>query len=845
MKKLFTLTLLALLCISTRGLAQSGDYQGIEISFNKSASTETNFMNVTVTVKDLDGNAISGVTAEPVSWAASDLINSSMGSTAALSWTEKVLIGGRYSNNNYPSAASQDFVIKISGLRTDFAFNKAEVDLYGCNQSGASVNSSKISISCAIQTGNAADNLSAFVSSTGNKINGSQEGGLYHKVATMTSTTNKTVAENEDLYVKVTIQKTADGDGTKCRPSFRTVKLSLIPMHAVTYQVVDATTSQQLASLTKDEEEGSTITTFPDELYRNAFYTYTDVPSTMVDEPKTITISATLKDNIPVQYTTDATNPIYYNLNIRSKYLVYNSSATGEVTLQTTSEPFNAAASWAFIGNPYDGFRVINNEKGTDYNLIYTSVVTGGNQNNNNISFQTTADAGNKVWLIDTNNNGFVLRMKENTNIYFHHDSGKNFLRTCSKTEWSAVHNDEGSTLVASSDEELLQSLYDNLKDVYFGDGLGKYQWNGSGTAEEARANINGAGMALAVHATSSYKELYDALLDIQDNITINQPTSGYYRIKSKFNEETGYYLSCENIISGDDKFAKQTTEIDEKTIFYIEVGNTNSTIKSYSTGYCFGSGSRSNYTDVTDTPRKWTFSDGYNKGTYQLTSTYDGSNILYGWSGKDNTAKADRNGSVDTNGHTDWILEPVTSLPLETTDDGYTSFSAPVAVTIPDNCYAYIATSEGTDVINMTKVTGNVAANTGMIISTDGIEIAGPLSFEIAESGTEYSNLLVANVAAANVSTTNNYFFGQVSGNYVFTLLTGDTYTLTGHKAYLHLNGSAARLSINWGGDDATGLSELSNENIKLNDGKYYQNGTVIVVRNGVKYNVAGQTIK
>ena len=167
--------------------------------------------------------------------------------------------------------------------------------------------------------------------------------------------------------------------------------------------------------------------------------------------------------------------------------------------------------------------------------------------------------------------------------------------------------------------------------------------------------------------------------------------------------------------------------------------------------------------------------------------------------------------------------------------------------MTIPDNCYAYIATSEGTDVINMTKVTGNVAANTGMIISTDGIEIAGPLSFEIAESGTEYSNLLVANVAAANVSKADNYFFGQVSGNYVFTKLSGDGdyYTLPGHKAYLNLSGNAARLSINWGGDDATGLSELSNEVIKLNDGKYYQNGTVIVVRNGVKYNVAGQTIK
>ena len=94
-------------------------------------------------------------------------------------------------------------------------------------------------------------------------------------------------------------------------------------------------------------------------------------------------------------------------------------------------------------------------------------------------------------------------------------------------------------------------------------------------------------------------------------------------------------------------------------------------------------------------------------------------------------------------------------------------------------------------------------------------------------------------------ISTTNNYFFGQVGGNYVFTLLSGDTYTLPGHKAYLNLSGTSARLSINWGSDDSTGLNELSNENVKLNDGKYYQNGAVVIVRNGVKYNVAGQTIK
>ena len=223
MKKLFTL--LTMLCISTGLWAQSSNYSGIEISFNKSAANVADFMSVTVVVTDFNGNAISNVTAEPVSPSASNLINSSMGGAEALTWTEKVLIGDRYSLNNYNSAQSQDYVFKISGLRTGFAFNKAEVDLYGCNQAGAMVSSNSIAISCSIQTGNAENNLSDFVSSTGNNINGSQEGGLWHKVTTMSRTSSKTVGENEDLYVKVTIQKTNDS-GTKCRPSFRTVRLS-------------------------------------------------------------------------------------------------------------------------------------------------------------------------------------------------------------------------------------------------------------------------------------------------------------------------------------------------------------------------------------------------------------------------------------------------------------------------------------------------------------------------------------------------------------------------------------------------------------------------------------------
>ena len=73
--------------------------------------------------------------------------------------------------------------------------------------------------------------------------------------------------------------------------------------------------------------------------------------------------------------------------------------------------------------------------------------------------------------------------MKENMNIYFHHDNTHQLLRTCSKTEWSAVHNDAGSTVVFASDEDVLVALYNDLQYVFFGESIGQHTWSGSGTS--------------------------------------------------------------------------------------------------------------------------------------------------------------------------------------------------------------------------------------------------------------------------------------------------------------------------------------------------------------------------
>ena len=370
------------------------------------------------------------------------------------------------------------------------------------------------------------------------------------------------------------------------------------------------------------------------------------------------------------------------------------------------------------------------------------------------------------------------------------------------------------------------------------------------------RYNLTGGYVGYAGHERDMLENISDGYSESNlalarnmiENYALNMPKAGtFLRLKGA---TSGMYVKYGEKVNSQYPMGNA----DEDAIFYYDGEH----LLSYNSGIYWGvkggetgvGGSNWDWTEVGGTGTTITFAESNTAGRYfiKLQTIYSEfpDILLY-----DRTTYCDRGAFNGTSGVTDerytWTLEEVESLPLSIAAESYTSFSSPVPVTIPDNCYAYIATSKGTGVINMTKVTGNVPANTGLIISTNGV--AQDLDFTICttDNPTDVSgNKLVANVAADNVSKADNYFFGQVSGNYVFTKLSGDGdyYTLPGHKAYLNLGGNAARLSINWGGDDATGLMELNNENIKLNDGKYYQNGKIVIIKNGIRYNLSGQTL-
>ena len=604
------------------------------------------------------------------------------------------------------------------------------------------------------------------------------------------------------------------------------------PSYTVTYVVKDGSDNTLFTSDPVPTTLGANITTLPAEYQLTNFYTYNTVDVTISSTGNTnVVFTATPKASPLVKYTADTSNPYYYNLNIRSMYLVYNSEATGEVTLQASSEPFNANASWAFIGEPYAGFKVINKTKGTDYFLTYTSVVTGGNSgsdgSNNNVQFVPSAEFNNRYWIIENNNGGFCMRMKENTNIYFHHQSIKNstgYLRTCSVSEWSAVHNDAGSTIVASTDEEVLFALYDSMKDYTFGTAIGQYNTTNpsSVTNEGATSTISGVGTAIESSQTAAYADCYSALNTLAANIALVTPTAGFYRLK---NVATDKYLTA---ISG--PYGYTTTEKgvyangeanSAATVIRLYDKNSDGKLYMYNQGEGFG-WTAANKVDgcggvgyLSSNPDKYVnwlpgkaagqiaFAICYGNGTGGYASYLEqgiytadtDESVIAGTDYKDNKAQ--------------WVVEEATSVTVDLNSDDagnfYATFCAPFSYTVSD-ATAYTLTASG-DYLVPTEV-GTVPAGTPVLLK--GSSATATLTI----SGTDYAATpltdtgLTGTYLAKTIAGATDYVLGIYEGVVGFYHWNSDE--LGANRAYVAESTPVKGFAIDWSGE--TGINAIGN---------------------------------
>ena len=596
------------------------------------------------------------------------------------------------------------------------------------------------------------------------------------------------------------------------------------PSYTVTYKVKDGSDNILFTSDAVPTTLGANITTLPAEYQLTNFYEYNTVDVTIGASGNTdVVFTATPKAEPLVKYTADTSNPYYYNLNIRSQYLVYNSEATGQVTLQSTSEPFNANASWAFIGEPYAGFKVINKTKGTDYFLTYTSVVTGNNSGNNNIQFVEAGEFNNRYWIVDKNTGGFVLRMKENSNIYFHHDNNKKFLRTCSVAEWSGVHNDAGSTIVASTDEDVLIALYNSMKDYTFGTAFGQYNTTDPNivTNEQATSTIAGVGAAIASSMTAAYADCYSALNTLAANIALVTPTAGFYRLKNV--ATTGYlYATAASSYTSTDRYVYANgNNSGAETI--IQLVEHDGHLYMLNQGHEFGwIAESSTYSGQVG----YVKANGFDKYVNWLPGSAAGQiafAICYG-NGTGGYASYLTQGiyAVDTNDDAvirgidykadaaQWIVEAATevSVPLNNGGDGnyYATFCAPFSYTVADGATAYTLNESGNWLIP-SPIVGEVAAGTPVLLK-------GSLATATLTLGSESSSSIGTGTAL-----TGTYLAKTIDGaaDYVLGIDEGvvgfyhwDTSNLGANRAYVAGGADVKGFVINWG--DAVGIKSVDN---------------------------------
>ena len=122
-----------------------------------------------------------------------------------------------------------------------------------------------------------------------------------------------------------------------------------------------------------------------------------------------------------------------------------------------------------------------------------------------------------------------------------------------------------------------------------------------------------------------------------------------------------------------------------------------------------------------------------------------------------------------------------------------------------------------------------------------------------VGETPTEIEDLSVS-VAEGAATMTGTMARQSVNGKYgwnsvggAFSKATSDEVTIDPFRAYITISGGGlARVAARFVDNSVTGINEVSETQNVLNpDRKYIENGKIVIVKNGVKYNAAGQLLK
>ena len=196
--------ILSLMMLMTAFVVSTSAQNGVKLTFDKPGSA-TN--NITVHVTDVDGNALTGVTASLESTSCTEF---KTGSAAALSRATNSVLAP---NAGYPNTqnAQITYTFKIEGLSSDFVYGGTAVDVYALTGGGAAQGNTGSTIrewTIDVATGATEAGLASYTNLTGCDICtvSNKDGDLFHKAWEAEGTAAEGTST---LYVKVTLTKTA------------------------------------------------------------------------------------------------------------------------------------------------------------------------------------------------------------------------------------------------------------------------------------------------------------------------------------------------------------------------------------------------------------------------------------------------------------------------------------------------------------------------------------------------------------------------------------------------------------------------------------------------------------
>ncbi len=169
------------------------------------------------------------------------------------------------------------------------------------------------------------------------------------------------------------------------------------------------------------------------------------------------------------------------------------------------------------------------------------------------------------------------------------------------------------------------------------------------------------------------------------------------------------------------------------------------------------------------------------------------------------NNGFTDAGGSAPGLGY-NWVVEDVTSLPVTISAAGYATLYAPVALTIPEDVTAYVATVDNGSYLHLEEISGGVIpANTGVILKGE----ADTYNFGITTGGSAEDNNVLTGTVAAIARPSGSYILSN--GTYGVGFYGDGASTIPGFKSYLPAEAAQGiRGFLGFNFDDPTAISVI-----------------------------------